>query len=467
MAGTGRTETAYDAIVIGTGQGGKPLAERLAAVGRKTAVVERAFVGGTCVNVGCTPTKTMVASARIAYLARRAAEYGVHTGPVTVNQAEVRRRKQGIVESFRDGSRKRLETTPNLDLLFGQASFEGPRSVVVRMNEGGERLLTAPWIFVNVGCRPASPGLAGAETVRVLDSTSVMELDETPEHLVVFGGGYIGLEFGQMFRRYGSRVTVVQRSAQLLPQEDPDVAEAVKTILEEDGVTVLLDSEAVDVAGAAGGALRVTIRTRGAATTIEGSHLLAAAGRVPNTEDLGLAAAGVAVDAKGFITTNDRLETSAPGIFAMGDVKGGPAFTHISYDDYRILAKNLLDGGGASVSGRFVPYTVFIDPQLGRVGLNETQAHEQNRRVRIAKMPMTRVARAIEMGETRGFMKAIVDAGSDAILGYAVLGVEGGELMSMMEIAMMGKVPYTSLRDATFAHPCLSESFNNLFATLV
>src|SRR5262245_4968507 len=465
MPGPGRSAADYDAIVIGTGQGGKPLADRLAAAGKKTLVVEKASVGGTCINVGCTPTKTMVASARVAYLARRAADYGVHTGAVSVNQGEVRRRKQGVVDSFRDRGRKRLEETANLELLFGHASFEGPRQVLVRTHEGVERRATAPWIFINVGCRPASFNVPGSDAVRVLDSTSIMELEETPEHLIVLGGGYIGLEFGQMFRRFGSRVTIVQRGAQLLPQEDPDVAGEVKTILEEDGITVLLESRPTMV-GSEKGTLRLSVGTPLGGQTIEGTHLLAAAGRVPNTEDLGLDAAGVARDAKGYIQTNDRLETTAPGVYALGDVKGGPAFTHISYDDFRIVAKNLLQGGGASVSGRFVPYTVFIDPQLGRVGLSETQAHVQKRKVRIAKMPMSHVARAIEVGETRGFMKALVDADSDAILGFAVLGIEGGELMSMIEIAMMGKVPYTALRDATFAHPCLSESFNNLFAKL-
>ena len=465
MAGPVGNEAKYDAIVIGTGQGGSPLAKRLARAGKRTAVVERAQVGGTCINVGCTPTKTMVASARIAYLARRAADYGVHVGQVSVTQTEVRRRKQGVVESFRDGGRKRLEQTPNLDLYFGHASFEGPHAVRIKLNEGGEHRLTAPWIFVNVGCRPASPGIAGSDRIRVLDSTSIMELDETPEHLLVLGGGYIGLEFGQMFRRFGSRVTIVQRASQLLPQEDPDVAAEVKQILEEDGVDVLLDSQALEVSEE-DGRLRLAIKTPVGTRTIGGSHLLAALGRVPNTEGLGLDAAGVATDAKGYIVTNDWLETSVPGIYAMGDVKGGPAFTHISYDDHRILAKNLLDGGVASIAGRFVPYTVFIDPQLGRVGLSETQARSQSRQVRVAKLPMSRVARAIETGDTRGFMKAVVDAADGAILGYVCLGVEGGELMSMMEIAMMGKVPYTALRDATFAHPCFSESFNNLFAKL-
>jgi len=458
-------ETSCDAIVIGSGQGGNPLARRLAAAGKKTVVVERAQVGGTCVNVGCTPTKTMVASARVAALARRASEYGVHTGPVTVNQSEVRRRKQSVVDSFREGGQKRLEKTEGLELVFGHASFEGPRRVLVKLNAGGERRFTAPWIFLNVGCRPASPRIAGIDRVRVLDSTSIMELEETPEHLLVLGGGYIGLEFGQMFRRFGSRVTLIQRATQLLAQEDADVAAEVKSILEEDGVTVLLGSQAVSVSEE-DGKLRLTVQTPAGERTLGGSHLLAAAGRVPNTEGLGLAAAGVATDARGFIHVDERLETTVPGIFAIGDVNGGPAFTHISYDDHRILAANLLDGGTATTAGRYVPYTVFIDPQLGRVGLSESQARKQHREVRIAKLPMSRVARAIEVSETRGFMKAVVDARGGEILGFAALGIEGGELMSMIEIAMMGKVPWTALRDATFAHPCLSESFNNLFAKL-
>ncbi|MEE9219934.1 MAG: mercuric reductase, partial [candidate division NC10 bacterium] len=455
----------YDAIVIGSGQAGKPLALSLAQAGRKTAIVEREHVGGTCVNVGCTPTKTMVASGRVAYLARRAGDYGVRPNPVQVEMAKVRQRKQAIVESFRNSGQRQLEKTEGVDLLFGEASFTGPKTVAVRMNNGGTRQLTADTIFINTGGRPSSPPVPGLDSVPTLDSTSIMELDVLPDHLLVLGGGYIGLEFGQMFRRFGSEVTVVQRGKQLLAREDTDVAEEVAKIMREDGIEVLLETQAVR-AEQADGAIRLTVRTQTGERTLSGSHLLAAAGRVPNTDALNLSAAGVKTDKGGIVQVNERLETNVPGIYALGDVKGGPAFTHISYDDFRIIRTNLLEGGNATTNGRFVPYAVYIDPQLGRVGLSETEARAQGRRIRVAKMPMAYVARALEMDEPRGFMKAIVDADTNQILGYTALGVEGGELMSMVEIAMMGKVPYTTLRDGIFAHPTLAEALNNLFASV-
>jgi pyruvate/2-oxoglutarate dehydrogenase complex dihydrolipoamide dehydrogenase (E3) component len=455
--------TTYDAIVIGTGQGGKPLSIALANAGWKTAVIERLHVGGTCVNVGCTPTKTMVASARVAYLARRAADYGVHAGEVTVNLAEVRGRKQSIVDSFRNGGQRAIERTENLDLLFGEASFTGPRLIAVKMNDGETRHLAADKIFINTGCRPADPGVEGLDKITALDSSSIMELDELPEHLLVLGGGYIGLEFGQMFRRFGSAVTVVQRAPQLLGREDQDVADEVAKIMREDGLEVLLNTEAVRVERSDDGRIRLTVKTSEGERTLVGSHLLAAAGRVPNTDALNLAAAGVEADKNGFIKANERLETNVPGVYALGDVKGGPQFTHISYDDYRIIRTNLIEGGEATINGRFVPYTVFIDPQLGRVGLSESEAQAKGLNIKVAKMPMSYVARALEMSESRGFMKVVIDADSGQILGCVVLGVEGGEIMSMIQIAMMGKVPYTVLKDAIFAHPTLAESLNNLF----
>ncbi|MBS1788353.1 MAG: mercuric reductase [Acidobacteria bacterium] len=456
-------QTNFDAIVIGTGQGGKPLALALAAAGWKTAVVERLHVGGTCVNVGCTPTKTMVASGRVAYLAKRAADYGVHAGNVTVNLAEVRRRKQSVVDDFRGGGQRALERAENLELIFGEASFTSANTIVVKLNDGKTRQLSAPKIFINVGCRPADPGVAGSENVPILDSSSIMELDELPEHLLVLGGGYIGLEFGQMFRRFGSRVTIVQRAAQLLGREDQDVADEVAKILREDGVDVLLNASATKVSRDAEGKIHLTVKTAVGERTITGTHLLAAAGRTPNSDALNLTAAGVETDKAGFIKTNAKLETNVAEIYALGDVKGGPQFTHISYDDYRIIKTNLIEGGNATITDRFVPYTVFIDPQLGRVGLSESEAKAKGLNLKIAKMPMAYVARAIEMSETRGFMKAVIDADTGQILGFTVLGIEGGEIMSMMEIAMMGKLPYTALRDAIFAHPTLAESLNNLF----
>ncbi|TMF03417.1 MAG: mercuric reductase [Chloroflexi bacterium] len=447
----------YDAIIIGSGQAGGPLSTALARAGYRTALVEREHVGGTCINEGCTPTKTMVASARVAYLARRAADYGVKTGPVEIDMIRVRQRKRDIVDSFRSSSERRITGTPGVDLLRGEARFVAPKTVRV---DGDE--LTAERIFINTGARPSRPPIAGLDSVPSLDSTSIMELDTVPEHLIVLGGGYVGLEFGQMFRRFGSQVTIVQRGPRLLSREDGDVADAVADILRQDGVSVCLETDVLRVEPG----IRVLVRSTAGERSVVGSHLLVAVGRTPNTDMLDLQATGLQPDKQGFLPANDRLETAVPGIYALGDVKGGPAFTHISYDDYRIIKTNLIDGGNATVDDRPVPYTVFIDPQLGRVGISEEQARASSRNIQVARMPMRRVARAEEVDETRGFMKAVVDGDNQQILGGAILGLEGGELMSMLEIAMYGKLPYTVLRDAIFAHPTLAESFNNLFATL-
>jgi pyruvate/2-oxoglutarate dehydrogenase complex dihydrolipoamide dehydrogenase (E3) component len=457
------TSTHYDAVVIGSGQAGGPLASALARSGRKTAIVEETHVGGTCINEGCTPTKTMVASARVAYLARRGADYGVRTGEISIDLRRVRQRKREIVETFRAGSERRIKETRGLDLIWGHAAFAGPTSLTVT-RDGNERTLTADLVFINTGARPAVPKLHGIETVPYFTSTTIMELDEVPDHLIVLGGGYVGLEFAQMFRRFGSRVTVAQRSGHLLSREDADVADALADVLRDDEIELLLNAKAKR-AHIHADRIALTVET-GGERTVTGSHLLLAAGRTPNTDGLNLAAAGIATDERGYIPVNERLETSVSGIYALGDVNGGPAFTHISYDDFRIIKTNLIDGDNATTTGRLVPYTVFTDPQLGRVGLTEREAREQHRSVRIAKMPMSSVARALEVDEPRGLMKAVVDAETDLILGCAILGLEGGELMAMIEIAMMGNVPYTRLRDGIFAHPTLSESLNNLFATL-
>lgn len=458
----------YDAIVIGAGQAGGPLASALARAGLRTAIVEREHVGGTCVNEGCTPTKTMIASARAAYLARRGSDYGVlGAGSVSVDMARVRRRKRDIVDSFRGGSEHGIETTPGLDLIRAEARFTGAHTVAVRLSSGGERELAAPRIFINTGERPAMPPIPGLAAARPLTSTTIMELDRVPEHLIILGGGYVGMEFGQMFRRFGSRVTIIQRGAQLLPREDEDIAAQVANILREDGVDVLLNTQASAVAGQSGSG-SVTVTTRGAdgERELDGSDLLVAAGRTPNTGSLDADKAGVHLDGRGYIQVNDRLETNVPGIFAMGDVTGGPAFTHISYDDFRILRANLLDGGDASTRNRLVPYTVFTDPQLGHVGMHEREARAAGRDIRVARLPMSSVARALEVDETRGMLKAVVDARDGQLLGFTALAIEGGELMSVVEVAMMGHLPYTALRDGVFAHPTLSESLNNLFMAL-
>jgi pyruvate/2-oxoglutarate dehydrogenase complex dihydrolipoamide dehydrogenase (E3) component len=470
-----------DAIIIGSGQAGTPLSTALAEAGMRTVLIERKHVGGTCVNEGCTPTKTMVASGRVAYLARRAADYGVHTGEISVDLRRVLERKRKVVDSFRNPTQSHIEKTPNLELIFGEARFTAPKTVEVRLSDGVPRLLSAKYIFINAGTRAARPRLEGWDGIEALDNVSIMELETVPEHLLVLGGGYIGLEFGQLFRRFGSQVTIVQSNGQLLKGEDPDIAEAVAKILREDGVELLLNARAVRVQQR-GGEIRLEVEEQAQSRTLAGSHLLGATGRVPNSDTLHLGAAGIETDERGFIKANDRLETAVSGVYALGDIKGGPAFTHISYDDFRIIRANLLEKKNASTSAstnasasasatastkdRLVPYTLFIDPQLGRVGLTETEARAQGRKIRVAKYPMTSVARAIETDETRGFMKAVVDAETNQILGAAVLGIEGGEIMAAFEIAMMGKLPYTALRDGVFAHPTLVESLNNLFTAM-
>jgi pyruvate/2-oxoglutarate dehydrogenase complex dihydrolipoamide dehydrogenase (E3) component len=456
----------YDVIIIGAGQAGGPLSTAFARAGRKTALIEREFVGGTCINVGCTPTKTMVASARVAHLARRAGEYGVHTGPISVDLAAVRQRKRAIVDSFRSGSQGRIESTAGVDLLFGEGRFSDATTVEVSLNAGGQRQLSASTIIINAGARSLVPPLPGLEDVPFLDSTSIMELDSVPERLIVLGGGYIGLEFAQMFQRFGSQVTVINRSAQLLGREDSDIAAAVAEILRAEGLEILLNTATVAVARAGATGLQITVADAAGERVLSGTHLLVAIGRTPNSDTLDLLAAGVETDQRGFIRVNERLETSVPGIYALGDINGGPAFTHVAYDDYRILRTTLIEGGDATTASRLVPYTVFIDPQLGRVGLSEREAAEQGRAVRVARMPMSYVARALEMDETRGFMKALVDPATDQILGAAVLGVEGGEIMALLQMAMLGRVPYPVLRDGVFAHPTLAESLNNLFMGL-
>src|SRR5260221_7382976 len=458
--------TNYDAIVIGSSRGGRLLPIAFAKAVRDVAVMEGRHVGGTCANVGCTPTKTMVASARVAYLERRGAGYGVHTGPISVDMQAVRKRKQGLVEGARSDLESRIEATQGLEVLLGEAHFLAPKTLEVYLKSGETQQITAPLLFIDTGDRPEQLAIKGVENISVLNSTTIMELDTVPEHLFIIGGGYIALEFGQMFRRFGSQVTLIQRNPRLLMSEDEDVSDEIKKILREDGITVLTNTTPQQVEQRSSGRMQLTVRTPQGEQQLTGSHLLGAPGRVPNTEDLTPEAAGIHLDKQGYIQVNEQLETNVPGIYALGDVKGGPAFTHVSYDDFRILRTNLLEHGSASTRDRLVPYTIFIDPQFGRVGLSENEARKQGCNILVAKLPMNSVVRALATGETRGFMKAVVDADTQHILGCAILGVEGGEIMTIIQVAMMGKLPYTALKEGTFTHPTLAEGLNTLFMTL-
>lgn len=455
----------YDVIVVGTSQGGRFLPAELAKAGQKVALVERGQLGGVCVNRGCTPTKTMIASARVAHLARRGAEYGVRTGPVSVDLAAVRERKRAMVAGARQNYSSRL-AQDGLDLIEGEARFTGPKTLEVALADGEKRQITAPVIVVDAGTRPRPMDTPGAGGVTVLDSTSIMELDELPEHLIIVGGGYIAVEFGQMFRRFGSEVTIVQKAPRLMTPEDEDVSDEVAAILRDEGITVLTSARPVRVEPTDGGRLRMTVRTQDDELQLYGSHLLSAIGRIPNTEALTPEAAGIRLDDRGFVEVDDHLETSVPGVYAMGDITGGVAFTHSSYDDYRILHANLVKHEQASTRDRLVPHAVFMDPQLGRVGLTEREARAQGRAIRVAKLPMSAVIRANETGETRGFMKVVVEADSGQILGCAILGSEGGEIMSMIQVAMLGKLTYATMAEAIFTHPLFAEGLNTLFAMI-
>ncbi len=452
----------YDAIVIGTGQAGPSLAVRLAGAGMKVAIVERGKFGGTCVNTGCIPTKTLVASAYAAHLAFRASDFGVHLpGAPAVDMKAVKARKDSVSGDSREGVEKRLRETPNVTVRTGHARFESARSVRV----GGD-LLTAEKIFVNVGGRAVVPPVPGLETVPHLDNSSMMGVDFVPPRLVILGGSYVGLEFAQMYRRFGSAVTVIELSPRLISREDEDVSEAVRDILEREGVAVRLSARCLGVSRTREG-LRLHVDCEDEpGSEVEGSHLLVATGRRPNTDDLGLDRAGVATDARGYITVNDALETSVPGIWALGDCNGRGAFTHTAYNDYEIVAANLLDGGARRVTDRITAYALYIDPPLGRAGMTLAEARKLGRRLLVGKRPMTQVSRAVEKGETLGFMKIVVDADSKAILGAAILGVGGDEVVHSILDVMYTKSPYTVIQRAMHIHPTVSELVPTLLGAL-
>jgi len=456
----------YDAIVIGAGQAGGPLAKKLALAGKKTLLVEKRWIGGTCVNDGCTPTKTMIASAKMAYLAANSGPLGIHIKNYRVDMPAIKKRKDGIVHLFRDGSQNGLEATKNLTVLFGEAAFTGMKTISVKRPGGKKLEFKAELFFINTGAKTFIPEINGLEDVGYLTSTTIMELDHIPEHLLILGGNYIGLEFGQMFRRFGSKVTVLEKSGRIVSREDEDISEALTKILEAEQIRIHPNTIATGFKKTKKGNIVATIENNGKAGKIKCSHVLLAVGRVPQTESLNLAMTGVKTAEKGNIIVNDKLETSVPGIYALGDVKGGPAFTHISYNDYTIVYRNLIHGEKLTIKNRPVPYCMFTDPQLGRIGLSETEAKKQKLNFKVAKLPMDHVARAIETGDTRGFMKAVVDTDTKQILGAAILGPEGGEIMTVLQMAMMGGMTCEELRYCIFAHPLYAESLNNLFMTL-
>ncbi len=456
------TTTSYDAIVIGSGQAGPSLAVRLAKAGMTTVFIEREHLGGTCVNDGCIPTKTLVASARVAHVARRAGEYGVRLGgEVSVDMQAVKARKDRVVAQSVDGLSTWIAGTANLTLVWGHARFVGPHAVEVN-----GATLRADKIFINVGGRAVLPAWDGIATVPVLTNTSMMAIDTLPEHLVVAGGSYIGLEFAQMYRRFGSRVTVLEYGDRLIAREDREVSAAVQKILEDEGVAFRFSVKNATVAPGGGG-LGVHLRLEGGdGVPLDGSHLLAAVGRRPNTDDLGLDKAGIAVDARGFIAVDEELRTTVPGVWAVGDVNGRGAFTHTAYNDYQIVADNLLAGASRRVSDRIPAYALFIDPPLGRVGMTEAEVRARGRPALVATMPMTRVGRARERGETQGFMKVLVDAASERILGASLLCIEGDEIVHALLDVMAADASYKVIRNAVHIHPTVSELIPTLLESL-
>jgi pyruvate/2-oxoglutarate dehydrogenase complex dihydrolipoamide dehydrogenase (E3) component len=438
----------FDAIIVGAGQAGPPLAGRLTSAGQTVAVIERKLVGGTCVNTGCIPTKTLVASAHAAHLSRRGVEYGVGTGEVTVDMAKVKARKDKIMLDDRSGVESWLEGMKGCTLIRGHARFEGPHTISV---DG--RVLEADRIFLNVGGR-AVADIPGLSDVDYMTNVGVLELDTVPEHLVVVGGSYIGLEFAQMYRRFGADVTVVERGPRLAGREDPDVSNAIREILENEGITVICDAECIGVAREGNG---VSVTSRADVPNVVGSHLLMAVGRRPNTDDLGLENAGVEVDARGYIVVDDQLRTNVEHIWAMGDCNGRGAFTHTSYNDFEIVAANLLDDDPRRVSDRVTTYALYIDPPLGRAGMTVEEVRKSGRKALVGKRPMTRVGRAVEKGETQGFMKVVVDAETEEILGAAILGVGGDEVIHAILDIMTAKKPYTAISRTMHIHPTVSE----------
>ena len=454
----------FEILVLGSGAGGKLLAWHMARSGRRTAVVERRWIGGSCPNVNCLPSKNEIQSAKVASLVRHGAEYGARTGRVEIDMATVRDRKRKMVDQQITAHLSNYQTS-GAQLIMGSGRFVAPKTLEVRLNEGNTRTLSGDRVFINVGTHAAIPGVPGLEAADPLTNIEALELDYLPEHLVVLGGGYVGLEFAQAYRRFGSRVTVIEHGKQLMAREDPDVSSALQRILTDEGIDFLVGPEITRVEGRSGKKVTVVVRTRAGEQRIEGSDILVAAGRIPNTADIGLDKAGIELDARGFVRVNERLETTAPDVWAIGECAGSPQFTHVSEDDFRIIRDNLA-GGKRSTRDRLIPYCMFTDPPLAHVGLSEAEAQRQGLDVRVAKLPMSGVLRAQTTGETQGFMKVLIAGRDDRILGFTMIGAEAGEVIATVQAAMLAELPYSRLRDAVLAHPTMAEGLGPLLSNV-
>lgn len=450
--------------VLGGGEAGKYIAWELAQQGRPVVVIERALVGGSCPNIACLPSKNLIHSAKVAGLISQADSYGVRIANATVDMRGVRARKREMVDGMIAIHRKKFAVA-HLEYVLAEGALVGPRTIEAKLPGGERRRYTADRLFLNLGTRATIPGVPGLADAQPLTHVEALELDRLPSHLIVLGGGYVGVEFAQAFRRFGSRVTVLEFGPQLLGREDPDVAEAVRAMFEEEGIAVVLGADTQTVEGRSGDAVRLRVKTPTGNRIVDGSDVLVASGRTPNTDGIGLTLAGIELDARGFITVNDRLETTAAGVWAMGDCAGSPQFTHVAFDDFRIVRDNLA-GGTRSTRDRLIPYCAFIDPALARVGLDETTARQQRIPARVVTLPMTSVLRARAIGETRGFMKMLVAADSDRILGFTMLGAAAGEVLAVVQTAMLAGLPYTGLRDAILTHPTMAEGLNVLLASV-
>ena len=454
----------YEILVIGSGEAGKHLTWTMAQAGHRTAVVERKYIGGSCPNIACLPSKNIIRSAKANWFARHGAEYGIQSGSVSTDMKGVLRRKQKMVEGEVQFHLDRFKTT-GAELIQGEAQFVAAKTVEVRLIEGGRRMITGDRVFLDLGSRSTIPDILGLPAAKPMTHVEALDLNRLPEHVIVLGGGYVGLELAQALRRFGSAVTVIERGPQLAAAEDPDVAQALLENFTSEGIKVLLDTQVSQVEGLSGQNVRIAVENGHGEQTIEGTDLLVATGRTPNTQGIGLEKAGVELDTRGYVKVNERLETTSPGVWAMGDCAGSPQFTHVAFDDFRVVRDNL-NGSSRTTRDRLIPFCMFTDPELARVGLNETEAKKRGITYRLAKIPMAGVLRAVTLGETRGFVKMLVGGESDRILGFTVFGAEASEMMAAVQTAMLGGLPYTVLRDAIFTHPTAAEGLNFLLASV-